>query len=52
MKFRCRRCNYEFEIAGKIRKGGCSGAPYVLIINRIKKAIQCPKCKTVKIRLL
>lgn len=52
MKFRCRRCNHEFEIIEKIRKGGCSEPPYVLIVNRIKKTIQCPKCKTVKIRLL
>jgi len=52
MKFICKRCGYEFQIIGKIRKGGCTGAPYVLKINLIKKAIQCPKCKTVEIKQL
>lgn len=52
MKFRCKKCGTEFEIIGKVRKGGCKGAPYVLVVNRIKKAIQCPECKTVNVKQL
>jgi len=52
MRFKCKRCNHIFEITGKVRKGGCKGAPYVLVVNLIKKAIQCPKCQTVKIKQL
>ena len=50
MKFICKRCGNKFEIIGKIRKGGCKGAPYILIVNLIEKAIQCPKCQTVNIK--
>jgi len=49
MRFICKRCTHKFEITGKIRKGSCTGATYILFIGLIKKAIKCPKCKTVKI---
>jgi len=51
MRFRCRRCGYEFEIIGKVRKDDCKGI-YVLMVDLIKKAIKCPKCQTAKIKQL